>query len=168
MLVEVIIVTVVVVTIMTSLYVVFNRVYNAYDKKSTYNNIDAIYALKMFEDHLIDTDDASGNIKLNSLIRESGGAPVAISCDGVTYCDSLFKEYNINKLYFVKKDYVKSSNSQFGSLNQTFKEYIDYLNNAVINETTSDYMFIIETHSVESDASILNKYAYLEVRTTDE
>ena len=54
MLVEVIVVTVVVATIMVSLYVAFNRVYAAYDLKESYTNIDAVYGIKAVEDYFID------------------------------------------------------------------------------------------------------------------
>ena len=96
MLVEVIVVTVVVSTIMTSLYVLFNRVYNAYDKKNQYTEVDTIYALKMIEDYLVD------NFKLNELINNTSTYSEIICGTEETYCNSVFKEYNINKMYIVK------------------------------------------------------------------
>ena len=164
MLVEVIIVTVVVVTIMTSLYVVFNRVYNNYRIKNTYVNVDAIYALKNFEDYLID------EFKLNSLLKELSSGYKEITCEGLglsNNCDTLFTVYKINKLYLVKKNDNKIDEISDPDINQTFKDYITYLNNNIVNASTSDYLFIVETYSIDSDndsdKKILNKYAYLEL-----
>ena len=61
MLVEVIIVTVIVATIMTSLYVAFVRVYKVYDIKDKYSNVDGIYALNMIMDYYVD------NITINNI-----------------------------------------------------------------------------------------------------
>ena len=65
MLVEVIIVTVVIATIMTSLYVAFSRVYKVYDMKSKYSNIDGIYALNIIKNYYIE------NITINKMINNS-------------------------------------------------------------------------------------------------
>ena len=65
MLVEVIIVTVVIATIMTSLYVAFSRVYKVYDMKSKYSNIDGIYALNIIKNYYIE------NITINKMINDS-------------------------------------------------------------------------------------------------
>ena len=170
MLVEVIIVTVVVATIMTSLYVVFNRVYNAYDKKSTYNDINAIYALRMISDYMIDVETFN-----QLIINFSDSSPFELTCDMIvsgddTYCNSVFDKYNINKMYFVKNDKTFLEKIKEESINQTFKDYIDYLINiGIYTDTFSEKgkyaeLLIVETHSLDSDRNILNKYAYLPTR----
>ena len=65
MLVEVIIVTVIVATIMTSLYVAFTRVYKVYDMKSRYSNIDGIYALNTIMNYYVE------NVSMNKLINDT-------------------------------------------------------------------------------------------------
>lgn len=159
MLVEVIIVTVVVATIMTSLYVLFNRVYNNYELKETYTNVDAIYALKTIEDFLID------EMKLNAWLK---GNTREIKCDDmsdVNYCNNIFSQYNINRVFFVK---LSDSSNEVPSLpndvNQTFKDYITYLNNAITFGDDTNYILVTETYENSSDKNILNKYAYLEIK----
>lgn len=165
MLVEVIIVTVIVATIMTSLYIAFTRIYKVYDMKSKYSNIDGIYALNTIRNYYIE------NITLNKLINDSTtNTPYYIdlktdtentkkycsTLEGINYCNnisSVIKNYNINSLYIVKVD----SNLQQGlknlrnsdNITETFKEYIDYLleigidglmysDNNYINETSNN------------------------------
>ena len=161
MLVEVIIVTVVVVTVMTSLFVAFNRVYNAYDKKSKYVDIDGIYALKLLEDYMID------ELMLNTLIKNNTSY-TEIDCNEMgndkfkAYCNSVFEEYNINNVYLVKElEELKNDVD-----NQTFVEYIEYLINVgVAND--EKILFIIETYSIEGEEDNFNKYAYLPVKINE-
>lgn len=168
MLVEVIIVTVIVATIMISLYVVFNRVYNAYDLKEKYTDIDGIYGIKAVEDYFID------NMVFNYLIKdmnESSDVYVEVKCDGyfednaLTYCDNIFSTYKVNKLYLVKKDgdQLPSDDKMPSAVNQTFIDYFDYVRNAIELENDG-YIFLLETYELDSDKNVLNKYSYLEIK----
>ena len=156
MLVEVIIVTVVVATIMISLYVAFNKVYTAYEEKNNYTNIDGIYALKLIK------DDYVNNLKLNDEIKK---LPDYNYCKEIedpkdsSYLGNVFTEYKINKVYLIKTDQTDNLMS-VSKHNQTFKDYIDYL---VKKEITmnSDYMLLIEI-TIDSKNKIYN-YAYLEI-----
>ena len=153
MLVEVIIVTVVVATIMTSLYVAFNKLYTAYDVKNKYNNIDGIYALKLIKDDLVD------NMELNTLINNTSTYSELINPNDSSYIANVFTEYKINKLYLIKTSDI-SSFKTISDINQTFKDYIDYLvTKEIINN--SDYLLVLEI-TVDTENEIYN-YAYLEV-----
>lgn len=158
MLVEVIIVTVVVATIMTSLYVVFNRVYNNYELKQTYTNVDAIYGLKTVEDYLID------EMLLYNLLKTTTTNNEIICQSGDTYCNNIFKQYNFNKVFFVKLNNSNEVPSLPNNVNQTFKDYVTYLNNAVSFEINTDYILIAETKTISTESQILNRYAYLEIK----
>jgi len=161
MLVEVIISTVVVATVMTSLYVAFNKVYNYYELKESYTNVDAIYAIKTIEDYLIDTDNL--NVKLKGLTVGNLYQEIPKGATGsITY--KIFNEYKINKMYLIKVKGDGSEISKPGGISQTFVEYIDYLNDAVIDLNQQTYLFVVETYESASDKNILNKYAYLEVK----
>ena len=116
MLVEVIIVTVVIATIMTSLYVAFSRVYKVYDMKSKYSNIDGIYSLNIIKNYYIE------NIKINKMINDSSTyidlkkdiensnkycSTLNINDENIDYCNkinSVIANYKINNLYIVNKD----------------------------------------------------------------
>lgn len=167
MLVEVIVSTVVVVTIMTSLYILFNRVYNTYELKSTYTNVDAIYTIKTIEDFFVD------NMKMNDLFSDEDYKKVECNdffSGTILYsCEDIFNQYKVSGLYLMKK---QSGNelSEITGVNQTFNDYIKYLNNAVVKKEAEGYWFVIETYEIgnsddgTADYKILNKYAYLEVK----
>lgn len=181
MLVEVVIVTVVVATIMVSLYVAFNRVYDAYDLKAKYTNIDALYAIRTIEDQLID------EMKFSEAFSGFTNGYKEFTCDiydsastAKTYCKSVFERYKISDFYYVELETDDASGNKVLpdlsslSVNQTFKDYINYLNNAVTFKADSNYVFLVETYEYatdedgdgidESNKDILNKYAYLEVK----
>ena len=63
MLAEVVIVSAILITTLTSLYAGFARVYKAYEERSSFFDIDSIYALKNIEDTLID------NMEFNNIIK---------------------------------------------------------------------------------------------------
>jgi len=175
MLVEVIVVSVIVVVIMTSLYIAFNRVYGFYDKKENYTSVDAIYGIKTIEDYMIDND--KFNSVLNSMRTDTDDYKEVVCTssdffvipDGSSedsYCTKIFTQYNIYKMYLVKLSNSKTLPDLSDlTINQTFKEYISYLNNAVT--FNSSFVFLVETYEIETtnedDKKLLNKYAYLEV-----
>jgi len=168
MLVESIIVTVVVVTIMTSLYIVFNRVYNNYTKKSTYTNIDGVYALKEIMDFMINTE-TTNSFMFNDLINNNTNY-TEITCDTSNasfndFCNTLVNEHNINnnKIYLVSNNNISLNNLKENVENQTFKDYIDYLMNIGIhsvnflgNNTKYTHILLLEI-----SYNNINKYAYL-------
>ena len=110
MLVEVIIVTVVIATIMTSLYVAFSRVYKVYDMKSKYSNIDGIYALNIIKNYYIENitinkmiNDSSTYIDLKKDIENSNKycSTLNINDENINYCNkinSVIVNYKINNL----------------------------------------------------------------------
>lgn len=166
MLVEVIVSTVVVVTIMTSLYVLFNRVYNTYELKATYTNVDAVYTIKTIEDFFVD------NMKINELFSDVPSKEVKcgdyFSGTILGSCEDIFNQYKVSGLYLMKKQ-SGDELSEISGVNQTFKDYIKYLNNAVIKKEAEGYWFVIETYEIGNNpdnnkAKILNKYAYLEIK----
>ena len=136
MLVEIVVVTVVVVTVMTTLYVLFNRVYNAFELKSTYSNIDAIYALDLLRDHLIETEveynSENKSFMYNEIINYIHGYINDSSINGYieikkdmintlgvsleekdkfeNYIDSVFENYNVSKAYIVACPFSNDNN----------------------------------------------------------
>lgn len=175
MLVEVIIVTVVVATIMTSLYVVFNRVYTGYEKKSMYTNIDGIYALKMIEEYGISDISSligSDSYKLIYGYSDADGFFINECVNNSVYCSKADDVYNINAVYVVKKDILsndeKLEDFKSSITNQTFKDYVDYLKNIIKPndgnaETDITYLMLIETYYVKNDKNTA-KYAYLPIK----
>lgn len=153
MLVEVIIVTVVVATIMISLYVAFNKVYTAYEEKNNYTNIDGIYALKLI------TDDYINKLEFNDLLNNTTSYSEITNPEDESYIASVFKEYRINKVYLVNSskinDLIKSK-----EINPTFIDYIDYLTKKRIIRH-NNYVLLVEI-TIDSKNKVYN-YAYLEI-----
>ena len=161
MLVEVIVVTVVVATIMTSLYILFNRVYNAYDRKSNYIDVDSIYALKMLTDAMIDTRIV---VDANERTYEDGTHPLfetsnAEKVDAFVFDWLIAGLNNSNKKYFQLKcdsrivydeifeNVVPQCKSIFEEYNinsiyfvQNTKTTLENLKSTVTNETFKEYI----------------------------
>lgn len=176
MLVEIVVVTVVVVTIMTSLYIVFNRVYNAFEIKSTYSDINAIYALDLLRDYMIEKETTNSFIYNDLVKRVQSENYIEITCDidekFNTYCTEVFENYNINRVFITKNNAESLRNLKNISINQTFKEYIDYLTNTLNFENSEGEILLAETYTVPLSSSddettknekknTFNKYAYL-------
>lgn len=126
MLVEIVVVTVVVVTVMTTLYVLFNRVYNAFELKSSYSDVNSIYALNVIRDYFIETEvkqDGKSvgflyNLLINHVEKGDGygyieikenmfddGDEFGLKLDDIDkfnkYMKNVFKEYKISKIYMI-------------------------------------------------------------------
>lgn len=168
MLVEVIIVTVVIVSIMTSLYVVFNRVYKMYEIKNKYSNVDGIYALGLIRDELVD------NLTINSLL-DSAKENVYVTIDkdncvgNVSFCDAIFSNYKINKVILVNLySYIVENNSNVDTvsgISNTFSDYISYLNNTEF----SFYDEFLNSYSgdVTEDEAVIMAYFLIEITVDD-
>lgn len=175
MLVEVIIVTVIVATIMTSLYVAFTRVYKVYDMKSRYSNIDGIYALNTIKNYYIES------ITFNKLINNTKNTYKDLIEDinnGTNYCSTLISggtsnnycnkiksiitNYQINTLYIVDKNKLTDLEN-ITSASQTLKDYINYLNNTLDKTDNSVKAYLIGEFTISATNEIYN-YAYLPIK----
>ena len=173
MLVEVIIVTVVIATIMTSLYVAFSRVYKVYDMKSKYSNIDGIYALNIIKNYYIENitinkmiNDSSTYIDLKNDIESSKKycSTLNIGDENINYCNkinSVIANYKINNLYIVNKDKLTDLKN-ISDISQTLKDYINYLDNTLDKSDNSIKAYFIGEFTISSNDKIYN-YAYLPI-----
>lgn len=159
MLAETIIVTVIVATIMVSLYVAFNKVYSAYTLKNKYTDIDLLYAANAVQDYLID------NLTLNNIVigLTSEYQLVDLKDTGTLndpYCTNIFTNYNIEHMYMIKLGESPKAEEIIKKLtepNQTFKDYINYLETSgKLNDGSNKYIFLLEAK--END---LYDYEYL-------
>lgn len=140
MLAEAVITSTIVLTTLIGLYRTFSRLYNLYNIRTTYSDIDGVYAIKGMIDNLIDNniDNLIDNNKMNSTLQQVNtnnysqliSKKVCNSANTNTnYCNSLQKLYNIENMYIIKynKDAVINLKNQ--DINQTFKDYLDYISN---------------------------------------
>lgn len=184
MLAEVIITSTVIITALIGLYTTFNKIYNKYNIRNSYYDIDGVYAIKGMINHLIkdnklnnilsdkDTGTFTSNqiylIKdriCNSFINSENTGTISLSNDN--YCKSLQELYKINNLIVIdydKKLLIDESNNndlKDSVNNQTFKDYIEYISNYYTFEKDKySYLFIIE---YKNDKNEFN-YSSLEVR----
>ena len=164
MLAEAVITSTVVLTTLIGLYATFSRLYNLYNIRTTYFDIDGIYAIKGIINNLL----IGSNPKLNSVLSRVGRTPKSIingaACDtnifndgnSKDYCASLVTTYNVNKMYVVKynKDSVRKLKNE-ANIHQTFKDYIDYVSNYYpFNDSNAD-------DSLENKINIDDGYKYL-------
>ena len=148
MLAEAVITSTVVLTTLIGLYATFTKLYNAYNIRTTYFDIDGIYAIKGMISHLIDNGEINnkiGALKSNEYIQ----LIPTDSCNNTndTYCSSLKDLYNIENMYIV--NYTKDSITNLSTVvsNQTFKDYLTYIRTYYsfnLEEDGYNYLFIVE------------------------
>jgi len=169
MLAETIITTVVITTAMLSLFTIFNKLYTSYGQKSKYYNIDSIYAAKTTFNYLYNNNNF--NKFINDIFHETrykvviddsncfynstnlNNSKVSIESTGEytdkTFCDSIKKTYNVNKMVLIEYDKTTLENDilKDNDLNETFKDYIKFVTSyydVSNNETKFSYLILTE------------------------
>ena len=163
MLAEAVITSTIVLTTLIGLYTTFSRLYNLYNIRTTYFDIDGVYAIKGMIDNLIITNKMNemlSNLTSNdfyNLIKNKQCLNNIDIRDG--YCNSLIDLYKIENMYIIKykKDAVTNLKKQ--NINQTFKDYLDYISDyysfadSNVNDPTDNkinvddgykYLFVVE------------------------
>lgn len=152
MLVEAIITSVVIAAAMISLYSTFNKLYTSYNKNSSYHNIDGIYATKVTINYFLDNDlnifinDLFGSNQYKVLIDET-------TCfEDTNICNQIKETYNVNKMIIAEYNKSVLERIKEENINQTFKEYIDFVINYYdIGASNTKYDYIILTEIKNSD-----------------
>jgi len=140
MMAEVIVVSAVILVTLVGLYTSYNKIFSVYNQRIDYYDVDTLYKL--------------ANIRDNYLYPETIGSK---------------KEVLGGLVYYVSKNDVKNKNINVSGLNQTFKDYLNYLStsldfdNLVIDSMEIQNMLIMENCSDKDNC----KYAYLEVLDDD-
>ncbi len=172
MLVETIIVTVVVATIMISLYVAFNRIYGAYESKKTYMDIEPIYAIDIIRNYLIDEfliEDILNNVDNNGVVNIISNKEIKIELKDYQrdYLNKIIENYSITELQIIEnpsyddiEENVKTK--LFENKYESYKNYVNHLEDA--NEfgskyPSNDYIFIIEESTLTEGQYIYGSMA---------
>lgn len=153
MLIEAIITSTIVLTMLIALYTSYNKLYNNYKTKNTYYDLDSIYATK----EIINLNLNNNNFT-NILNKTTNDKPysyiikdnICIQEDKINKdCQSIQALYNINNMIILK--YTKDSFlllKEKENLNQTYYDYLDYLVVYYnLENTSSDYDYIILTET---------------------
>ena len=150
MMAEVVVVSVIICTVLVTLYTALVRINNAYDTRNRYYDIDTLYFTEEINYSLI----SSGLI--NKLITNGNSVKVTLEGQGIDL-NEISSFYNSNnkgetKIYFslYKKNDVKKLANLTG-LNETFKDYITYANDHFDYNEDYEYMLITEMCKTNDD-----------------
>lgn len=147
MLAEVVVVSVVIATVLVTLFVGLNKVSSAYDNRNKYYDVDSLYIAMEINEILkrkatIDVLRNNGNIAL----LYGNGYGVDNFMD--FYADENNIGYYISSTYFVPYQSEKLSGLKEEDINQSFKDYIDYLNGNLDFGRDYDYIIIVERENI--------------------
>lgn len=150
MMAEVVVVSVIICTVLVTLYTALARINNAYDTRNRYYDIDTLYFTEEINYSLI----SSGLI--NKLIQNENSVKVTLEGQGIDL-NEISSFYNSNnkgetKIYFSlykKNDVNKLAN--LTGLNETFKDYITYANDHFNYNEDYEYMLITEMCKTNDD-----------------
>lgn len=156
MLAEAIITSTIVLTTLVGLYANFMKLYNVYKIRDTYYDIDGVYAIKNAIDAMIDDGSLAGTLVLdnynyNLIINNNNNNNICtVSNNNNNYCNFLKDTYSIKNMYVVKynKDSIETLKEQTQTLNQTFKDYLNYIekyyNFNMDDDNKYSYLFVVE------------------------
>jgi hypothetical protein len=159
MLVEVVITSTVIITALMGLYVTFNKLYNLYNVRDSYFDIDGVYAIKGIINYLIDTDQlnyvankVNENMQYNIIDVDDnnlgGGCSSDINWgDDSGYCANVKATYNIQKFLVVKKSKDQLEEIKKANINQTFYDYLSYIEDYYVFDDNIQYLVIVEYKS---------------------
>ena len=142
MMAEVVIVSAILITTIVGLYAGFASVYQAYEARSDYYDVDSLYALKNLEDFLID------EFIFNNLVSVNNFTYVEINTDTVSdeyqkkYLEEFFDNYNVDKI-FLAVNTTTALNSITSS--DEMEDYIDFVVSEI--DTSYKYILMLETQA---------------------
>lgn len=138
MMAEVVVVSSIILVALVGLYTSYNKIFSIYNQRVNYYDVATLYELASIRDNNF------GSLTLNSTNNVNG-----------------------KLIYYVSLDSVKNKTISKTNLNETFKDYLDYLStsldfdNMKINEFEVNNILVME--KCDSDGKSNCKYAYLEV-----
>lgn len=155
MLAEVIVVSTIVITVLTALYMSFNKLYANYQLRFQYYDVNGLYASSKINN--LYTDEYLLCTYLKQLETND---IVDISCKKgskeYSMCQKIFSTYQVQRMYLVNYD-LKDKNFH----NPLIDDYISYLGENDNQETSTYHYRII---AVLQDENGANSYANLKMR----
>jgi len=143
MLAEVVVVAVVIATVLVTLFAGLNNVSSAYEVRNRYYDVDSLYAAMEINDILIreNTIDVLLNNNVSYLLVDN-----RINLFMNFYRN--ISSYDISSSYFVPYNSVKLNELKSMNINQTFKDYIDYLSGNIDFSDDYNYIIIVERENI--------------------
>lgn len=145
---EVIVTCSIVVITLVGLFTSYNKTYLRYKERSNYYNIDNAYACNYLKELLIENDILYNNTASYYYIDNNVNEKFTI----------LFDNYGITSVLLVDLSQTNDIEGIINdNMNNTYKDYLKYLNNSIIYDLTKDkYLLIVERQKVVND--ITNYY----------
>lgn len=142
MLVEVVVVSAVIATVLVTMFIAINRVSSAYSTRDSYNSVDALYLAMAVNDILRENNDLSDLVCNNSNANEITDS----SLKGV------YKDIGSINLYYSPYDSGKVLSLKNYNNKVTFDGFIDYIDNKLdYSNTNYNYLIIAELCKTEDD-----------------
>lgn len=162
MMAEVVVVSSVVLIILTTLYISYNKIFSLYETRLKYEDSNLLYSLAYYRDYLVETYDEEHNNKLErafyDLYYEQGSNNhYDILLNQVRYLPKVIDEdyvFLIHNNYQQKFDAEKFLNNK--NLDKTLVEYINYLSTS-FDFSNAEYIMLLERPYKANTY----KYAYL-------
>lgn len=145
MMAEVIITCSIVVITLVGLFTSYNRTYLRYKERSNYYNIDNSYACNYLKDLLIESNilytNTSNHYSIDGTINDK--------------ISTLFNNYNITSAIVVDLSQTNNISGLItNDMNNTYKDYLKYLNNSIIYDLSQEkYLLIVERKKVINDTT---------------
>ena len=142
MLVEILVVSVFVSSVLIVLFVQFKKINNNYNTSFNYNTVEGLYLINSIKDRIITNTNTNNFNTYESKISDDKKYidVYSLMCANDDYDSSILKNANISALYFARKD-AKNDILDDKDFSIDFKEYVSYMNFKTEN---SDYFLIAE------------------------
>ena len=140
MLVEVVVVSAVIATVLVTMFIAINRVSSSYSTRDSYNSVDALYLAMAENDMLRENNDLSDLICNNSNTREITDSSLKEAYKDIGSINLYYSPYDSGKVLYLKKNKA------------TFDGFIDYISNKLdYSNTNYNYLIIAELCKTEDD-----------------
>lgn len=158
MMAEVVVVSAIILTFLVSMYMSYNKLYSSYKTRINYYDTVTLYRLGYYRDYLIDVDSNNLNQLLVNYRYQYIGNGIEYPMGTISSLSS-----NDNEMVFLIYNHSKNIPSNIlnnYTINETFKEYVDYIAKGV-NLSHTNAVMIMERCLNRNNNNC--RYAYLEV-----
>lgn len=140
MLVEVVVVSAVIATVLVTMFIAINRVSSAYSTRDSYNSVDALYLAMAENDILRENNELSDLVCNNSNANEITDSSLKGAYKDIGSINLYYSPYDRDKVLSLKRNKA------------TFDGFIDYISNKLdYSNTNYNYLIISELCKTEDD-----------------
>lgn len=147
MLVEVVVVSAVIATVLVTMFIAINRVSSSYSTRDSYNSVDALYLAMAVNDILRENND------LSDLVCNNSNANEITDSNPDSNFESLKEAYkDIGSINLYYSPYDRDKVLSLKKNKATFDGFIDYISNKLdYSNTNYNYLIISELCKTEDD-----------------